>query len=355
MSILNLSYKFFERLMRGSSNLLMISMGNNLKPKWIWFGVTDRCNSRCTHCNIWKKKDKDEILTLEEIRRAFNDPLFKNVEGVINSGGEVLLRNDIQEILELEHELFPKAVINISTNGLLPEVMLKLVNNMLAKNIKINASVSLDGIGQKHDEIRGVPDNFKKVDYLLYELTKLRSKYPDKLSLVLGFTLSSLTVENWEEVNSYSNNIGIDLSAQWYNQSSFYDNNDIYNKNENKIFEVVAKQPNTIIRDKWLKLLKNKSIKFKCFAAQSFFALKCNGDIVPCLTNWDDVLGNVREKTPSEIWQSKSAEKARKKISQCEGCLNSWGVEWSASTIFYPRLFFYIKNPLAIIDRLKRK
>jgi len=98
--------------------------------------------------------------------------------------------------------------------------------------------------------------------------------------------------------------------------------------------------------------LSGKSIKFSCFAMYTFCVLKCNGDIVPCLNLWDMKAGNVREKSPADIWHSYEAKKVRKIIKSCDGCLNSWGAPWSFSSSFYPILLFYLKHPQMIMEKL---
>jgi MoaA/NifB/PqqE/SkfB family radical SAM enzyme len=353
---IKLAEKLIKRFVYGNKNLFLSGLGQNLKPKWIWYEVTDNCNSHCSHCNIWKKEPTKNQLTLEEIKKIFNDPLLCDVECVINSGGEAILRNDIVDLIKLEHEIFPNASLDLSTNGILADRALKVVQAIMDENIKINVGVSLDGIGENHDRVRGVPGNFEKADFLLKELVKLREKYPEKLSVVIGFTLSDLTIADWENVKKYADDLGVEFMMQWYNQSSFYENStQSKNKNKETMIEVVSQQPNTIIREKWLKLINDQSIKFRCFAGQTFFAMKCDGSIVPCLSSWDDVLGNAKEQSPSVIWASPQAEQARKMVENCKGCLNSWGVEWSMTSSFYPRLLFYIRHPKAIIDRLKRR
>lgn len=351
--IKKITVRFFE----GNKNLFLIFFGKRLQPKWLWFGLTERCNSHCRHCNIWEKPAAKNELTLEEIRQCFSDPLFRDIEIIINSGGEVLLRNDIIDIIKLENELFPKACLNISTNGILPDRMIETVKALLKENIKINASVSLDGLGEEHDKMRGVPGNFEKSNYLLGELVKLRGEYPGYLTLAIGFTLSDLTLASWQKVRDYADNLDIEFIMQWYNQSSFYENGqrETADHDKEKMFEAVSSQPKTIVREKWLEYNKNKPIKFRCFAAETFFTLRCDGKMVPCLSHWDEVLGNIREKTPTEIWRGGRADEIRKKIAACAGCLNCWAVEWSMASGFYPRLIFYLKNPSAIIARLKRK
>lgn len=345
-----------KRAYFGNKNLFDLATGKTLKPRWIWFGVTDLCNSHCTHCNIWQKKATKKELTLEEIEWIFKDPLLSDVEAIINSGGEAILRPDIVEIIKLEHKYFPQADLDLSTNAILADRAIEVVEAILGEGIKIHVGVSLDGLGEKHDQIRGTPGNFAKVERLLKRLVELRREHADKLSVVIGFTLSSLTVEEWEKVKQYADKLDIEFSMQWYNQSSFYDNNGKQEApNRQAIIAAVEKQPKTIVFKKWRELLDGKPINFQCFAAQTFFVLRPDGEISPCLSYWDLSLGNAKEKSLTEIWQSEAAVAARTTVAKCQGCLNSWGVEWSISSSFYPRLWFYIKNPKAVVSRLKRK
>lgn len=348
--------KLWDRFWLGNKNLILSGSGKNLKPRWIWFGVTDRCNSRCAHCNIWKKEPVLNPLSLEEIKKILSDPLLSEVETIINSGGETILRSDIVDIIKLEHQIFPQASLDLSSNGILADRVLEVVRALMDENIKINVGISLDGLGEEHDKVRGVPGNFQKVDYLINKLSDIKKKYPDLLSLVAGFTLSDLTLAEWQKVKKYADGKGIDFMMQWYNQSSFYQNNKPGAESDReKMLAAVASQDNTIIREKWLKLIKGEEIKFKCYAAKSFFALRSDGQIVPCLNYWDSALGNARHETLSRIWNNERAKKIRQEIKNCPGCLNSWGVEWSMTTAFYPRLMFYLRNLSAVAERLKRR
>ncbi len=346
--------KLLVTFWRGNQNLLRKLFGLPLKPRWMWFAVTDRCNSHCTHCHIWQQTPIDNPLSLEEARKIFSDPLLKNIELVINSGGEAILHPRILELLKLEHEMFPRAILNISTNAILADRVINTTKELLRDGVKLNLGVSLDGFGEKHDQVRGVPGNFEKVDYLLKQLLEIQKSYPETLTITAGFTLSELTIDNWLEVKEYTDKLGVELMVQWYNQSSFYGNEKDENKAvKERITEIVSAQPNSTTRERWLRLLADKSIKFRCFATDTFFAMKSDGSIIPCLTHWDMVLGNPRDSSMTKVWNSQKAKEIRKKVAACPGCLNSWGLNWSLSSAFYPRLMFFVRNPKEIIKRLK--
>lgn len=339
----------------GVSNLISRTARRSLKPRWLWFEVTDRCNSRCLHCNIWRKKPTKDALTPKEIEKALNDPLFRDVEYVLNSGGEAVLRDDLEEIILTEHRALPKAVLQLSTNGLLPERVIKVVKSAIKHGANISVGVSLDGIGEKHDLIRGVKGNFHNVERLLQELVILRKKYEDKISPTIGFTLSDSTLSSLEEVRAYAQKLNVYCLAQWYNTSSFYDNTNRKLASSKNLIKAVQSFPLTPLNEMWLNSLVGKPIKFRCFAMDTFCALKCNGDIVPCLSLWDATAGNIRESSPTDIWNSSDAKKVKKLVKSCQGCLNNWGVGWSFESSFIPILLFNIKHLRTVLGKPRER
>ena len=208
-----------------SKNLFLKNFDGILRPKWLVFMTTDKCNSRCRHCNIWENKGVENPLTPKELEKTLKDPVFRDVKEIINTGGEATLRNDLEELFLAEHRALPKAVLQLSTNAIIPQRTVSLAKTLLGRNIQLSIGVSLDGVGEHHDSVRGIPGNFKRVDWLVHELIKLKEQYGDKLSFGLGFTLSSLTVDYMKDVQEYGKNLGVDVLVQWYNEApSFYDN-----------------------------------------------------------------------------------------------------------------------------------
>jgi sulfatase maturation enzyme AslB (radical SAM superfamily) len=220
------------------------------------------------------------------------------------------------------------------------------VQSLKDEGICISVGTSLDGFNGSHDEMRGVPGNFKKVDTLLRAL---------ECPVSVGFVLSELTVDNLAYVRAYLKKLGKKPFVQWCNDGVFY------HPNERKMMgnrhEVMANIVNSLdnqeagsflIKDAWLKGLRGQSIKFPCFALQRFAVLKCNGDIVPCLTMFDHSIGNIREESPEQIWNGFKAHYERLCIKGCPGCLNSWGAGWSYYAAFYPYIQ-YLKNPKELI------
>ena len=90
--------------------------------------VTDRCNFRCTYCmpkevfgSSYRFLPRAELLTFEEIERLARIFASHGVEKVRLTGGEPLLRRDVEKLVAMLAEL-PGLDLTMTTNGaLLPQ------------------------------------------------------------------------------------------------------------------------------------------------------------------------------------------------------------------------------------------
>ena len=328
---------------------------NKMKlPRWLWFEVTDKCNSRCQICNIWRKKPipENDLLGFTRFFDILQSPLFKNVEYIINSGGEPTLVQDLRWVLMAEATALPKATLQLSSNGILAEKLLDIVKHYLALNRKLDVGLSLDGIGYNHDVYRGAKGNFEKVDWLLKELKALNNPL---LNISVGSTLTEYTVKHSKALCEYAKKMDVFFMWHWFNKSAFYGNKEVPTQ-QHEWFQdaVLSVMSPSLYRDMWLKTLKTGKIpKFKCYALMSFCVLKCNGDIVPCLNLWNESIGNVKDADPLTIWNSAKAKDTRGRIAYCEGCLNNWAVNWSLRSYPFKYPLYLWKAKQILKEKLK--
>lgn len=152
-----------------------------LMPMCITLSVTNKCNSKCKICNIWKaykknpKKAKEE-LTLEEYKKIFAN--FKEFFWVTIDGGEPFLRKDLKDIVFSLYGATKPKFLTIATNAILTKKIVGDVRYIVKKcpKMKIFVNLSLDGIGNAHDNIRGAKGNFKKVLKTFKALKKIRAE-----------------------------------------------------------------------------------------------------------------------------------------------------------------------------------
>jgi GTP 3',8-cyclase len=110
--------------------------------------ITDRCNFRCVYCMPKEVYGRDhqflertELLTLEEIARVAGIFASLGVRTVRITGGEPLVRRNVEHLIELLHAI-PKLEIALTTNGsLLPQKAEALARAGLDR-----VTVSLDSV-----------------------------------------------------------------------------------------------------------------------------------------------------------------------------------------------------------------
>jgi MoaA/NifB/PqqE/SkfB family radical SAM enzyme len=133
-----------------------------LLPLNVTVSVTDRCNSRCQTCNIWRKETGDELSTIE-YDRVFQH-LGRSPYWITFSGGEPFLRRDLEDVCQSAYEHCRPAIVNIPTNGLLHRQIPPRVAEIARRcpDSQLIVNLSLDGVGKRHDEIRCVPGNYQR-------------------------------------------------------------------------------------------------------------------------------------------------------------------------------------------------
>src|SRR2546421_5916184 len=87
--------------------------------------VTDRCNFRCTYCmpkevfgHDYRFLDRRELLDFEEITRPARAPVSLGVEKLRLTGGEPLIRRDVERLVAMLSQL--RAEGPPATNAPLP-------------------------------------------------------------------------------------------------------------------------------------------------------------------------------------------------------------------------------------------
>jgi polysaccharide pyruvyl transferase WcaK-like protein/MoaA/NifB/PqqE/SkfB family radical SAM enzyme len=135
------------------------------KPSVIQFPVNDVCNCRCQMCNIWQQKF-DYQITPSELEKALSNPLFSEVKSVGVNGGEPTLRKDLSHLVDVLFRKLPKlSGISLITNSLNSSQVIERITELgqVIKSHKghLDVMVSLDGVGEVHDKVRGRKGNFE--------------------------------------------------------------------------------------------------------------------------------------------------------------------------------------------------
>jgi len=328
----------------------------DLRPDFLWLETTAACSNRCKFCGIGAKVPTGRVMTPREIEQTLRDPLFRALRIVVISGGEPTLRPDLEVILASVHRALPSTRLVLSTSAALPERLVHAVTAALKLGVHLEVGVSVDGIGARHDELRGTPGLFAKVDGALRELRALRREFGARLRVSVGMVISDDTVDQVEAVRRYAKSMGASFNPQWYNQAAYYDNvgSDRLSARA-RLRQVGQALEPSILTQFALRVLDGSAPKARCTMLFNACLLKSGGDMVPCFTYWEDKVGNVLEASPSTIWASQRAREARKRVMACDGCLNACGVVWSADPDYLGRSRFYLRHPRVFAAKLRQR
>lgn len=173
--------------------------------------ITYDCNARCAMCDIWKIKGFPK-LAAEEFKK-----LPPSLRDINISGGEPFLRHDLPEITAEIVMACPRARIIISTNGFLTDIIIRQMKEILKIKPGIGVAVSIDGIGEMHDEMRGVPGGFKRDMETIKQLKAL-----GVANIRLGFTITEKNIGHIKKVYDLSRQLGVEFTHSFAQSSEFY-------------------------------------------------------------------------------------------------------------------------------------
>lgn len=155
------------------------------------YHITDRCNLKCVGCNNFCPFVPSDIEdpSIEQIKEDFElISKFKDSFGRLSLlGGEPTLHNQLDEILDLARQYFPKNDIVLVTNGLLVNRIIELVEKFVNNNIRLIVTVY------------PYADKFKE------QYEKIIQNFPNHLLTIWDFSDENGTL--WFQTKMLSNEI----------------------------------------------------------------------------------------------------------------------------------------------------
>ncbi len=278
--------------------------------------VTYRCNARCNMCNRYKKPSKpEEEISLETIKKL--PPMyFTNI-----TGGEPFIRTDLKDIVR---ELYKKSDrIVISTNGFFTDRIVDLCKEF--PNIGIR--ISIEGLEDTNNKIRGLDDGFNKGYTTLKKLVDMGMK-----DVGFGMTVQDANCKDLVPLYKISDEMGMEFAtASLHNSFYFVEAKNIIH-NRPKVAKQFEKLINELLNSnspkKWFRAYFNHGLinyiygqkrLLPCDMSFDTFFIDPYGDVMPCNGTKDkEVMGNLNEQSWDQLWNSKQAEEVRKKVRCCD-------------------------------------
>lgn len=316
-------------------------------PMTLTYSVTAACQSRCKTCQIGEMFCQDPTrpqkdLKLNEIKRIFST--MKPVYFFNMSGGEPFMRDDLPEIVELACRYLKPRVVHTPTNAILSKKIIKNTERIIQivrtydPTVPVTVKPSIDGVGEKHDEIRGVKGNFNCLLKTIEGLKKLEEKY-DNFHLELGTVISNYNIDDLSEIEDFVHSLGVEsyrnevaeCRTEFFNLSDpITPPADVYQR---LIKEFAKKVEDNIGKKKKLartteamrvvyydiagRILAEKRQVIPCYAGVSNVHINYDGGVWPCcVLGYDQEMGNLRDYDYDfqKLWHSDKAKKVRKYI-----------------------------------------
>jgi MoaA/NifB/PqqE/SkfB family radical SAM enzyme/uncharacterized membrane protein YbhN (UPF0104 family) len=347
------------------SKLAMYGISKAPNPINVTFSVTRRCQSRCKTCFIWEHDSCDDmdLRSIERLFRSIGWTYFFNV-----SGGEPFLRDDLPEIIALACRFMTPAVIHIPTNAIAVDRVINMTVEILkvidreAPGSVLTIKPSFDGIGELHDEIRGVPGNFQRLLETLERLRELQSHH-DNLHVGVGTVISRFNADKLNEIIEYSKGLGVDSyineiaeeREEFFNiGSGITPDGDSYGRimeifkksvlekmKDMKLLPRITTALRVVYYDLVVRILNEQRQVIPCSAGLMNVHINSDGGIWPCaVLAYNGQMGKVDESTDfREIWNSKEAKKIRKSIRRRE-CHCPLANQAYSNILLHPRSLF---------------
>ena len=182
-----------------------------LRPAILHVTVTNRCDLKCGFCNVWKERPRRDI-DPAAIRSLVESPYFRDFRIIEFGGGEPFL----VDLPALAREFVPAGVkmVLITTNGQATERILGQVRELLRTgDYSLILNVSIDGLAETHDRIRGAEGAFRRARATLEGLAELK-KTEDRLRVGAKFTFLADNYREIEDVYRLTRELDVEFTAK---------------------------------------------------------------------------------------------------------------------------------------------
>jgi Fe-coproporphyrin III synthase len=314
-------------------NIALSSLRKPADPYKLTFIITYKCNLQCKTCSIWQKPPKEE-LGLGHIERIFKQ--IKNLSWLDLGGGEVTLRNDALEAVEIILKSSPSLLIfHMATNGQQPERVFSIAQTVLRHNRIPVINISINGPEDIHDYITGKSGSWQMSGETFRLLKTLKKGY-----YYISYTISKYNIKSIAEAITQIKDAcpefnPADLHFNFFHKSAhFYANEGMEDMQMDVLKTVLPflkiSQKGNLIKyflERYyikglLKFAQNRHL-LRCQALNTSCFIDAYGDVYPC-SLYGRLLGNLKnvDYNLGKILEDKNTVSVRSDIDKgaCPGC-----------------------------------
>ena len=312
-----------------------------IHPTVLIFHCTFVCDARCEMCNNWKRGDRKSDMSREEIERAFSSPFWRYSENANVSGGEPTTRNDLVDICRVMLDTLPRLrKFGLNTTGLTPHRAIPMLTDIVKlcaeRDVIFSFRVSIDGVGQMHNDVRQVPHGFEKANETIRAMQALQKYY--RFNFGISTTIFSQNLDDADNILDWARGENLDIV---FNMVRFTDpmlgNSDLADTCQPVGEEEEQMRQFFLDRVRIDPLLDGQNYIYMHYAdmiANGYHRLApCPFQTQGIMLNPDggmffcensEVVGNVRDDDPGEIYFREASQTHREQIKndQCPTCLS---------------------------------
>jgi sulfatase maturation enzyme AslB (radical SAM superfamily) len=340
-----------------------------IHPTVLIFHCTFVCDARCEMCSNWKRGNRKEDMTLAQIEQAFASPLWRKIEIANVSGGEPTTRNDLVDVCRLMLDRLPRLrKFGINTTGLTPHraipMLTKVAELCHERGVIFSTRVSIDGVGDMHNQVRQVKRGFDKAGETIAAMRALQQRVP--FNFGISTTIFSMNLDDAENILAWARQEGLDIV---FNMVRFTDpmlgNAELaetcrpVGQEEERMrqffMDRVRMDPlldgQNYIYMHYADMIANGYHRLApCPFQTQGIMLNPNGDLFFCENS--DVVGNVLEEDAEAIYFRESSQAHRRSIKddKCPTCLSPCQMNVSAVKQVVPYVKFLVRA-----SRVKRR
>jgi MoaA/NifB/PqqE/SkfB family radical SAM enzyme len=355
-----------RRLRTRTYKNLLYGLLHPAQPSYLILYVNNVCQLRCNMCFYWDAMQVRTVqLSLSEVEAIAKS--MPNLLQLTLTGGEPSLRKDLPKIPELFATHSHLAKCTIVTNGLLSERIRDQVAEMVATSPEVDfrISVSVDDIGERHDQIRGLKGSFDALVRTLELLFELRATVHN-LWIDVNTTISKYNCENFESISAYvKTHFRVDNHVFAYTRGvpKEKDAKDVPAEHYQRIKQLIRDNEATsahffqgptkvvrdMVRDEVEREILTNAHHYDCTAGKKFIEIYQDGRVAPCeiletlIDPEASIMGRLQD-FDFDMQKLLASERAQKvinyiKASKCHctfECPKHMDVIYTAA--FYPKL-----------------
>ena len=274
---------------------------------------------RCRMCNIWGNPSDIKQEFRPEILRRLPRLALVNV-----TGGEPLIRDDLDEIIGI---LFTKTKrVVVSTSGWFEQKTLRLAQMFPGLGFR----VSIEGLSQKNDELRGQCGGFDRGLRVLVGLRRMGIK-----DIGFGITVSNNNSADMLWLYELARQLRLEYATATLHNSFYFHKYDNVVTNVDEVCRDFEELANRLMKEpypkSWFRSLFNvglinyirgKPRMLPCEAGSESFFVDPFGEILPCngmeKQYWYATMGNLSCVSEfRDVWESVRAQEVRRQVATC--------------------------------------